>query len=91
MPDETNPNTIGDPEPYKPSGGSTFLTTLAAYVAVVCGSIYTFTTLIVPVRCQGATRSSRLRWQQQQTEAHKTIAAQDQIVGPGDSHSPPKP
>ena len=77
MSDENNRNSIGDPEPVEHSGGSNFIITLAAYVALVCGGFFAFGNLVVPTRVRGSTGSSRLKWHQQQVEAQHAVAAEE--------------
>lgn len=88
MNDETNPEStqpIGSPEPIEPHRGRKILKRMAITMVAGVGGLFVLATGLVPGRCAGATRSSKLRWQERQDEITRAIQAadSDQSAGGG--------
>ena len=75
MPDETNPNPIGEARPIEPQKGRALLKRFAAVVGVALGGAMAFVVLVAPTAVRGATRSAKLRWQQREKEIQEAVAA----------------
>jgi hypothetical protein len=76
MPNEEHNDSIGGPEPVDPGAVESVITRVVVALAVTAGGIVAFAALTAPVQCRGATRSSRLRWEERQQQIEEAIKAE---------------
>lgn len=72
-----SPQPIGGPEPIETHRGRKILKRMAITVVAGVGGLFVLATGLVPGRCAGATRSSKLRWQERQDEITRAVQAAD--------------
>jgi hypothetical protein len=72
---------VGGPEPAKDEDGLGSIIRWGGLAAVSAGGVILFGALTSPVRLSGATRSSRIVWEQRQAEIDKAVSAEDTPAG----------
>jgi hypothetical protein len=77
MANEERGDSIGGPEPVDPGAVESAITQVIVAVAVTAGGLIAFAALTMPTRTAGATRSSRLRWEERQQQIETAVKAQD--------------
>jgi hypothetical protein len=73
MSDEKSPQPIGEPEAMDHRERRVLGKDILTWLAVVAGGAVAFSALLTPTQTRGATRSSKLRWEERRNEIRQTI------------------
>lgn len=77
MNNEPKRDGIGEPEPVDPATIESRITNAIVAVTIVLGGAVAFAALTTPTRVRGATRSSRLCWEERQQQIQQALQAQE--------------
>ena len=77
MPNENELEPIGGPEPVTPEQAPGLFGSVLSGIAIIATGILSVAIFATPTSCRGATRSTKLKWQQRDREIQQAIQSSD--------------